>query len=404
MNKPLYGTLVWFLATLFVVYSFCLNTAAAVFSDVIKTSLNISTLDVTFAVGAFVAGFALMQIPAGYMLDKFNAKFVVGGGVFILAMGNILISCAHSFLLFSLANFLQGIGASFAFIASGVLISQWFPLKLFPILFGLTQTISCVLSGILHYMFAQELKTHSWNDIYRSLAIFGVILLVLILLLLKSPPDKKFIGAPSLKKSLGAVCRNPQIWLCSIAAAASFGILLAYAGFWYMPIQQFYKVSSDQAFIISGLIFSGIGIGTPLWGWLSNHFKSRIMILHVTLVLGTMSLLFGIYLPHFKIDTLIIIKIVSFLIGFLLSGSMLFYTVVSEFSADSTRGVALSVLNTGVFITNTFMMFIPLLFITAVSTTFFTYLWVLPFFIMISILLLYFINETFSFDQRENNE
>ena len=33
-----------------------LNTAAAVFSEAIKTSLNISTLSVTFAVSAFIAG------------------------------------------------------------------------------------------------------------------------------------------------------------------------------------------------------------------------------------------------------------------------------------------------------------------------------------------------------------
>jgi MFS family permease len=84
------------------------------------------------------------------------------------------------------------------------------------------------------------------------------------------------------------------------------------------------------------------------------------------------------------------------MIGFFLSGSMLFYTVVSELSADNTRGVALSLLNTIVFLFNTAMLFIPYLFITAASTEFFTYLWILPFCVMFSILLVYYIKETYT--------
>jgi hypothetical protein len=109
-----------------------------------------------------------------------------------------------------------------------------------------------------------------------------------------------------------------------------------------------------------------------------------------------MALLLGLYLPHFNIDTLIITNVVSFFIGFFLSGSMLFYTMVSEISSNQTRGVAISVLNTAVFLFNTLMLFIPYLFLTAFSKEFFTYLWVLPFFIVLSLLLLYFIKDTYS--------
>lgn len=139
-----------------------------------------------------------------------------------------------------------------------------------------------------------------------------------------------------------------------------------------------------------------IGIGTPVLGWVSNRIKSRKIILHISLCLGAMALLLCLYLPRYQIQTLTIIKIVSLITGFLLSGAMLFYTVVSEMSSNSPRGVALSVVNTGVFLFNTLLMFIPYLFFTAISSMFFTYLWVLPFCIIISILLNYFIKETYS--------
>ncbi len=394
MHK-IYGSIVWFIVTLFVVYSFCLNTASAVFSAAIQASLHASNVGVSIASGAFILGFACMQIPAGYLLDRYNARFVVSGGVFLLALGNVIISFSDNLIIYTLSNLMQGVGASFAFIAAAVLISQWFSGKIFPVLFGLTQTLSCVLAGVIHYYFTIMLTTHTWNQIYQGLAVFGFTLLVLTLVIVKTPAGYQREASISLKKSLKIVINNKQIWLCSIAAATSFGVLLAYAGFWYVRIQTFYSVSNLQAVIISGMVFLGIGIGTPLLGWISNQVKSRVMVIHVTLCIGVMALLLGIYLPHFNIQTLIIIKIISFLIGFFLSGAMLFYTMVSEFSTNNTRGVAISLLNTTVFLFNTMLLFLPYLFFTYISKDFFTYLWVLPFFAMFSLLLLYFTKDTY---------
>lgn len=395
MKRNIDGSLVWIVATLFVVYSFSLNTAAAVFFDSIKTSLHADNIKTSLAISAFILSFACMQIPAGYFLDRYNAKWVMGIGVFILALGNMCISFANSIVIFTAANLLQGMGASFAFIAAAILISQWFKPKLFPILFGLTQSLSCIVSAVMHYYFTLTLDGQSWNSIYQKLAIFGFGLFILTLLLVKSPPDFRRTANLSLRKSLTIVVKNKQIMLCAVTVAMSFGVLLAYASLWYLPVQKYYAVPHLESLIIGGIVFVGIGVGTPVLAWLSNWIKSRILILHVTLVLGTMALLLGLYLPHFNIKTLIIIKIVSFFIGFLMSGSTLLFTVVSELSSDKTRGVALSIANTGVFLFNTILMFIPYLFITNYSKTFFTYLWTLPFFAMIAILFLYFIKETY---------
>ena len=113
-------------------------------------------------------------------------------------------------------------------------------------------------------------------------------------------------------------------------------------------------------------------------------------------LLGTMLLIAGIYLPHFNMDSLVVIKTISFFIGFLLSGSMLFYTVVSETAAANVRGVALSVVNTGIFLFNAMMMFIPYLLISKASKMFFSYLWILPFCVLISVLIVYFIKDTYT--------
>ena len=136
------------------------------------------------ATGSFILGFACMQIPAGYLLDKFNARFIVSVGVFLLALGNAITALTDNLVIFSLSNFVQGIGASFSFIAAAILISQWFSSKVFPILFGLTQTLSCISTAIIHYKFTILLQTHSWSDVYKgtiSNIWFALLLLTLLI-------------------------------------------------------------------------------------------------------------------------------------------------------------------------------------------------------------------------------
>ena len=99
----------------------------------------------------------------------------------------------------------------------------------------------------------------------------------------------------SFGKSLGIVLKDSQIWLCSISVATSFGVLAVYASFWYVNVQKYFKVDERDALIISGMIFVGIGIGTPFLGWLSNKLKSRKLVIHMSVVLGTIFLLMGIY-------------------------------------------------------------------------------------------------------------
>jgi len=396
MSKTIQGSIIWFISALFVIYSFCLNTAAAVFSDAIKSSLHTNDVGVSFAAGSFIIGFASMQLPAGYLLDRYNARFIVSGALFFLALGNVLISFSTTIYTYSLANLMQGMGASFAFIAAIMLVAQWFSKKMFPILTGLIETFAFIAAGIIHYFLIIKLETYSWQQIYQYFAIVGFILFVLSVLVVKTPTDYFFAKNISLKQSLTTVCKNSQTWLCAITGATSFGILLAYGGLWYLPIQEYYSVTHDTSVLIGGMVFFGIGVGTPILGWFSNFIKSRKMVLTLTLIIGNMGLLMAIYLPHYLINNYIIIETVSFFTGFMLSGSELIYTIVSEMSSNTTRGVALSITNTTIFLFNTIMLLVPYAFITKTSTQFFTYLWILPFCVMIAILFSAYIKETYS--------
>jgi len=401
VKKNITGLTIWFIVTLYVVYAFFLNTAGAVFADTIKDYMHLTNVGAALAVGSFVLGFACMQIPAGYLLDRFSIRIVVSCGLFLLAFGNFTLSFSSTLQSFIISNFVQGLGASFAFIAVGKLIGEWFTPKMFPILFGLTQTLSCVLTAGIHYYLVKALEVVTWQSIYKELSIFGFVLLALVVIFVRSPANVKKKATLSFGKSMGLVLKDKQVWLCSIAGATSFGVLAAYASFWYMTVEKYFSVSVPDALIISGMIFIGIGIGTPFLGWLSNKVKSRKLIVHVSVVLGAIFLLISLYAPHFEVNTYIPIEVISFAVGFFLSGSMLYYTNINEIASNSTRAVALGLINTCVFIFNTLLLFIPQLFITKTSNTYFTYLWVLPACVLIAIFFGYFVKETYAVQNKK---
>ena len=102
-----------------------------VFLPSVRQSLGISLSNATTALSYFTIGYALMQIPAGYLLYNFSARLVIVSGLMTFTLGIFLQSFASSLFVFMLVNFIQGMGGAFAFIAAGVLIGQWFPMHLF---------------------------------------------------------------------------------------------------------------------------------------------------------------------------------------------------------------------------------------------------------------------------------
>jgi|GEM_PF-1972627 len=395
LSHRIQGLFIWFLLTLFCIYAFSLNTAAAVFSNSIEITFHTTHLATTLATGSFILGYALMQLPVGYFLDRFNPRWIVGMGIFLLALGNLLTSLSTHLAFYTLWNFLQGVGASFSFLSLTILMAQWFSKKAFPILIGFSETLIFIFAGILHYVLSTLLSNFSWVQVYKELALFGLILLFISLFFIRSPSHHEKSSSLSLKESFHTLRENPQILLCCVLGAISLGVFLAYADFWYIQIKSFFQVPREDMKLIGIFIFCGFGIGAPFLSWISNKVKSRIKVIHTSLCAGAMALLLNLYLPHFNIETFAILKTTSFFVGFFLSGTMLFYTIMNEISEFQTRGVAMSLLNTGVFLFNVMMLFIPYLFFNSSTSGFHNYLWTLPFCVLLSILFLPALKESY---------
>src|ERR1700751_5194336 len=77
--------------------------------------------------GAFFFGFSAMQIPCGFLFDRFGPRLTVSGMLVVAPIGGIIFTMAPSWPLLLSGRVLLGCGFGVMLIGSMVVISRWFP-------------------------------------------------------------------------------------------------------------------------------------------------------------------------------------------------------------------------------------------------------------------------------------
>ena len=104
--------------TVFVVFAFgyflsCLLRAiTATLSPVLTSEFNLLAADLGLLAGGYFLGFACMQIPLGYLLDKLGPKKIVSSFLLIAFIGTVSFALAQSFSGLLISRILIGVGSS----------------------------------------------------------------------------------------------------------------------------------------------------------------------------------------------------------------------------------------------------------------------------------------------------
>src|SRR5436305_5353395 len=97
--------------------------------------------------GAFFFGFAAMQIPCGFLFDRFGPRLTVVGMLMLATIGGAIFTLAPSWPMLLTGRVLLGAGFGVMLIGSMVVISRWFPPDRFSTLTAIVMSI--VLLGNL---------------------------------------------------------------------------------------------------------------------------------------------------------------------------------------------------------------------------------------------------------------
>ena len=173
--------------TVFFVFAFgyflsCLLRAiTATLSPILTSEFELMAADLGLLAGGYFLGFASMQIPLGYLLDKFGPKKIVSSFLLIAFIGTISFALANSFSGLLISRILIGVGVSACLMA---------PLTGYRIWFAENQQqranswmLMIASLGFLSSTLPVQLllPTFGWRGLFIGIAILILISIVLML-------------------------------------------------------------------------------------------------------------------------------------------------------------------------------------------------------------------------------
>ena len=106
---------VLFLLSLSVLINYIDRSNLSIAADLIKGELHISDLQLGTLLSAFFWTYGCMQIPAGWLVDRFDVKWVFAGGFFLWSAATASTGLMHGFAALIAIRIVLGIGESVAF-------------------------------------------------------------------------------------------------------------------------------------------------------------------------------------------------------------------------------------------------------------------------------------------------
>jgi MFS family permease len=332
--------LVCTLAALFLFYEFILQIAPSVITDQLMLDFHLNAFKLGIITGSFFFAYTPMQLLAGLSFDRFGARTTLTFATLACAIGALLLSTTHSPFIAGTGRFLTGAGAACAFVGMLFLGERWFAARHFFLVAGITELMGCLGAVSGEAPTAAIVNAIGWRPTVLYLGIFGVILAFFIFLIVREKPlqYKKHEEVKTLQ-ALKMILSNTQSWIVGLYAFTIFAPISAFAALWGVPyLTTRYHITPTHAGLATSMIWIGMGLGSPLAGWLSEMLRNRRLLLGACGILGLIITSTILYVPSISLPAMFVLL---FFYGVASSGQSLSFNVVNDNTKSNVIGTAL---------------------------------------------------------------
>jgi len=118
---------VLFLMMLSVLINYIDRSNLSIAAPLIKDELGLTGSQLGKLLSGFFYTYALLQIPSGWLVDRFDVKWVFAIGFFIWSLATAVTGVLHGFLALLAIRIVLGVGESIAFPSYGKILGGYFP-------------------------------------------------------------------------------------------------------------------------------------------------------------------------------------------------------------------------------------------------------------------------------------
>lgn len=339
------------LASAFYMYEFTLQVSLGVMTNELMQDLGLNAASIGLVSAFYFYAYTPMQIPAGFLHDRFGPRRILTIAVLTCALGSFCFSLSTNIFDASVGRFLMGVGSAFSFSGALMLIARWFPPTYFAVLSGIVQLMSSVGAIGGEMPLAMAIHHWGWRHSMNYLAIMGIVLAILVWLIVRDTPPLNPTASTHLHhikqddmlpNKFKLVFGRATSWWTAAYSFLIWAPIAAFAGLWGIPfLVNAYHLTTAEASLACGAIWIGVGLGSPLTGWISEYIERRCIVLTLSALIGIVTSIAAIYF------TLPLPMLYLALFGIGLSGGAqsLAFCVVRDNSHPSSIGAAIGLNN-----------------------------------------------------------
>ena len=164
----------------------------------------------------------------------------------------------------------------------------------------------------------------------------------------------KFIG--DLIEAINEVAAIKDSWINALIGGATFGTMLALGVLWGPKFLVAAGMSQTEAFFTSSMMWAGLALGAPVFGWLSDKMRKRKLPMAGGCALQLLTIVIILSRPGMSPAEA---NIYFFVWGFMSGGSMLNFPIGADLVRPALIGTSAAVVNAVQFIVGGVIMAIP---------------------------------------------
>ena len=239
--------------------------------------------------------YAAMQLPAGILADFWGPRRSITMALVIATGGAVLFGASESMAALYAGRFLSSVGVGLLFVNLIKIHADWFRLREFGTMGGLTVLVGNSGSMLAATPLAFVVEAFDWRAAFYIIAAYSLAMAVVCWLAIRDRPadvglpsiaavEEREGGSPaatvtardSVAACIGSVLGNRYTWPPFLSAIAIYAVFMSFLGVWGVPyFMQVYGMSRVDASNLMLLVVAGNMVGGLLVGFFSDRLGYR---------------------------------------------------------------------------------------------------------------------------------
>jgi sugar phosphate permease len=233
----------------------------SVANTTIAKEFGLSPLEMGVLLSAFLWPYALANLPAGWLVDKFGPKKMFAWASGLWSAVTIATAFTNTYSLFYTMRVLLGVSESPFFPSAVKAVNNWFSKKDRGTPLAIVNTGSQIANGIAPPLLTALMLAFSWKIMFIIVGVAGIVVMVVWLMTYRDPKQNEIMV--EVQKLSESKETEPQV---------RWRDLFKFKSTWYMIIGNFGLVYTMWTFLtwLPGYLETDRGLSLMKTGWVAS--------------------------------------------------------------------------------------------------------------------------------------